>query len=63
MAGDNYIVTVRDNKTGELRLAEKFSTPTVGASTNGVKSTPNADGGRDTQYWTGTVIDAKKAGK
>jgi len=63
MATGNHIAVVRDNATGELRMVEKFSTPTVGAATSGVKSTPNAEGGRDTSHWTGTVIDTKKSGK
>jgi hypothetical protein len=63
MSVGNHTVTVRDNKTGELRLVEKFSTPTPGASTSGVKTTTNADGSRSTQHWTGTIIDTRKEGK
>jgi hypothetical protein len=62
MAVGNYIVQVRDNRTGEIRQVERHVKPTVGSSTSGNTgaSGSGSSGGRS---WTGTVIGVQKSGK
>ena len=61
MAVGNWLATIKDNSTGEVRLVEKQVKPSMGGSTSGnTGSKPGAGGGR---HWTGTVIGVQKSGK
>jgi hypothetical protein len=62
MGTGNYVATVRDNRTGEIRQVEKFVKPSIGAVTSGNTGNANSGAGGGRQ-WTGTIINVQKNGK